>query len=201
VSNEETEEHIVRLHKEGKTIREISKEVHKNFTDIGAVLRRRFPDEYVNNDNGKTISKETQALKLFKKGKDLVYVVTKLDMKPEDVRKLYLEFLSLQGLPYLKDIHNELGNSLPFFIQAYKKIMQSGIGIDKFVRTVENLDQMPYIQNQRDELCGDVQKLYQLKFGLTGDLNRLRNQIIQLQNYFNSLSYQYKVINARRGIY
>ena len=115
----EIEEQIVRLHKEGKTMREISKVVHKNFTYIGAVLRRRFPDEYVNNDNSKTISKETQALKLFKKEKDLVYVMTKLDMKPEDVKKLYLEFQSLQGLPSLKDIHNELGT---LFHPSFKPI-------------------------------------------------------------------------------
>ena len=153
-----------------------------------------------NNDDTKTISKETDALKLFKKGKDLVYVVTKLDMKPEDVRKLYLEFLSLQGLPSLKDIHNELGNTLPSFVQAYKKIIQSRIGIDKVMRIAEILDEIPKIENRYNELLENVQQLFQLKFSLTGDVNRLKNQIIPLQNYFNSLNYQYRVINARRGI-
>ena len=162
-SNGETEELIVRLHKERKTTREISKEVHKNFTYIGAVLKRRFPDEYVNNDNGKTISKETQALKLFKKGKDLVYVVTKLDMKPEDVRELYLEFLSVQGLPSLKDIHNELGNTLPSFVQAYKKIIQSGIGIDNVTRIAEILDEIPKIENHYNELRENVQAALSIK--------------------------------------
>ena len=170
-SSTEIEELIVQLHKEGKTTREISKVVRKNFSYIGAVLRRRFPDEYVNNDNSKTITKETQALKLFKKGKNLVYVVTKLDMKPEDVRKLYLEFLSLEGLPSLKDIHNELGNSLPFFIEAYKKIMQSGIGIDKVIKIAVILDEIPQIQNQYNELRENVQQLFQLKFSITGDIN------------------------------
>ena len=189
-SNTEIEELIVQLHKEGKTIREISKVVRKNFTYIGAVLRRRFPDEYGNNDNSKTISKETQSLKLFKKGKDLVCVVTILDIKPEDVRKLYLEFLSLQGLPSLTDMHNELGNTLPSFVQAYKKIIQSGIGIDKVMRIAEILDDMPQIESHYNEIRGNVQQLFQLKFSVTGDINRLKNQTIQLQNYFDSLSYQ-----------
>ncbi|MDP9197331.1 MAG: hypothetical protein M3O24_02060 [Thermoproteota archaeon] len=140
------------------------------------------------------VSKDTKALKLFSKEKEPLYVATKLDMKPEDVKKLYLEYLNLQGLPSLKDMHNELGNSLPSFVQAYKKILQSGIGIDRVVRAAENLDQIPHIQNQRDELCDDVQKLCQLKFSVTGDINRLKNQIIQLQNYFNSLNYQYKTM-------
>jgi hypothetical protein len=200
VTSLEIEELIVRLHKENKSYVHISKAVHKNFTYIGAVLRRRLPEEFVNIDNYKTISKETQALKLFKKGKDLVYVVTKLDIKPEDVRKLYLEYQSLQGLPSLKDMHNELGNSLPSFLQAYKKIVRSGIDIDKVILIAGILDQIPKIENQYNELRDNVQQLFQLKYTVTGEVNRLKNQIIPLQNYFNSLSYQYKVINARRGI-
>ena len=192
VSSLEIEEHIVRLHKEGKTIREISKEVRKNFTYIGAVLKRRFPDEYVNNDNGKTTSKETQALKLFKKGKDLVYVATKLDMKPDDVKKLYLEYQILQGLPSLKDMHDEIGNSLPSFIQAYKKIVRSGIRVDKVIRIAKILDQIPQIENQYKELRENVQQLFQLKFSITGDINRLKNQITPLQNYLNELRYLVK---------
>jgi YesN/AraC family two-component response regulator len=58
----EIEELIVQLHNEGKTMREIAKVVHKNFTYIGAILRRRFPEEFI--DNSKS-NKETKALKLF----------------------------------------------------------------------------------------------------------------------------------------
>jgi hypothetical protein len=68
-------------------------------------------------------------------------------MKPDDVKKLYLEYQSLEGLPSLKDIHDELGNSLPSFVQAYEKIMQNGIGVDKAIRIAEILDQVPQIQN------------------------------------------------------
>ena len=74
--------------------------------------------------------------------------------------KLYLEFLSLQGLPSLKDIHNELGNSVPSFVQAYKKIMQSGIGIDKVIRIAEILDEIPQIENQYNELRENVQRAF-----------------------------------------
>ena len=69
-------------------------------------------------------------------------------MKPEEVKKLYSEYQNLEGLPSLKDIHNEIGNSFPSFIQAYKKIVQSGIGIDKIVRIAVILDEIPQIENQ-----------------------------------------------------
>ena len=62
VPNAETEELIVRLHREGKNIREIAKVVHKNFTYISIVLRRRIPEEYIGNN---TTKKETRALALM----------------------------------------------------------------------------------------------------------------------------------------
>jgi archaellum component FlaC len=100
--------------------------------------------------------------------------------------------MSLQGLPSLKDIHNDLGNSLPSFIQAYKKIMQCGIGIDKVIRIVEILDEIPNIENRYNELHENVRQLFQLKFSITGDINRLKNQIIPMQNYLSELRYLVK---------
>ena len=63
VSNEETEEHIVRLHKEGKNIREIAKAVHKNFTYISVVLRKRLPEEYTGNNTTKRLERSSFFLK------------------------------------------------------------------------------------------------------------------------------------------
>jgi cell division FtsZ-interacting protein ZapD len=168
-----------------------------SFSRISDIIKRF---EGVNSEKNVPVSRETKALKLFRKGMDLVYVATKLDMKPDDVKKLYLEYQSLEGLPSLNDMHNELGNNLPSFVQAYNKILQSNIGIDKVIRTAEILHEIPQIENRYRELCENVQKLFHLKFSVTGDVNRLKNQIVPLQNYFDSLSYQYKVINARRGI-
>ena len=64
VTADDIEFKIVRLHEEGKTSKFIAGAVHKNFTYIGAVLRKRFPEEYADADNS-IITKETQALKLF----------------------------------------------------------------------------------------------------------------------------------------
>ncbi len=191
MSSSQIEELIVRLHKEGKTIREISKIVRKNFTYIGAVLRKRFPDEYPSNDKNKMTSLETQALKLFYKEKSPAYVAIKLNMKPEDINKLYLQYLQMEGLQYLTNTYDELGDSLPSFVQSYKKLQQSGISVDRVISVVQNLQQIPQIEKQYKELCDNVQNLYQLKFSITGEINRIRNQIIPLQNYLTSLYYQY----------
>jgi hypothetical protein len=61
VTADEIEDTIAELHKERKTSKEISKIVHKNFTFIGAVLRKRFPEEY-SGTGSSTITKETQII-------------------------------------------------------------------------------------------------------------------------------------------
>jgi hypothetical protein len=149
LTQEEKETLVIELYKQGKTIREIAKEVHMSFSRISNIIKRF---EGVHSETKVPVSKETKALKLFSKGKDLVYVTTKLDMKPEEVKSLYLEYQSLEGLPSLKDIHSEIGNSLPSFIQAYIKIVRIGIGIDKVILIAGILDQIPQIQNQYNEL-------------------------------------------------
>jgi hypothetical protein len=64
VTVSEIEEQIADLHKQGKTSKVISKVVHKNYTYIGAVLRKRFPEEYTDSC---TTNRETQAPASFQR--------------------------------------------------------------------------------------------------------------------------------------
>jgi hypothetical protein len=66
VASSEIEQLIVKLHNDGKNMREISKHegVHKNFTFIGAILRKRFPEEYTDTNNS-VENKETEALEII----------------------------------------------------------------------------------------------------------------------------------------
>jgi len=94
-----------------------------SFTDISAVIRRfegRLKQRTVS-------SKETQALKLFSKGKDPVFVATKLDMKPEDVKRLYSEYLNLKGRDDLTKFYYEQGDEFLPFVQSYNTLRSKGI--------------------------------------------------------------------------
>ena len=75
LTRKEKEELVIELYKQGKTIREIAKEVHMSFSRISEII-----NEYEGYRKKVPVSKETKALKLFKKGKDLVYVTTRLNI-------------------------------------------------------------------------------------------------------------------------
>ena len=123
VTADEIEDTIAELHKERKTSKEISKIVHKNFTFIGAVLRKRFPEEYANGNNSEE-NKETEALKLFSEKKSPTEVAIKLGLNYEETEKIYLDYWRLEGLYELYRIYCELKPKLRqylWFIRQLRK--------------------------------------------------------------------------------
>jgi transposase len=78
LTQKEKETLVIELYKQGANRREIAKKVHMSFSPISDIIKRF---EGVESKEKNPLSKETKALKLFSKGKDLVYVATKLDMK------------------------------------------------------------------------------------------------------------------------
>ncbi|MGB8937946.1 MAG: hypothetical protein WCC17_22885 [Candidatus Nitrosopolaris sp.] len=67
MTREEREEYVIQLYKENNSIREIAKLMHMSFRDIGAIINseRGQLDE---DDDIKSKSKITQAIKLFSEG-------------------------------------------------------------------------------------------------------------------------------------
>jgi hypothetical protein len=138
-SNTEIEELIVQLHKEGKTMREISKMVHKNFTYIGAVLRKRFPEEYTDSSN---TNRETQALKLFSANKTPTQVAIELDSSTEQTEKFYTNFWRLEGLYELYNIYKEYTRNLREFLHFLNQLrvrkVTTRIGFNKVIKIIDD---------------------------------------------------------------
>ena len=142
VTTEEIEELIVKLHNQGKNMREISKHegVHKNFTFIGAVLKKRFPEEYTDTDNREE-NKETEALKLFSEKKRPTEVAIKIGLNYEETEKIYLDYWRLEGLYELYRIYCELKPKLRkylWFIRQLRK--RRDISINNFKDVLSVLD-------------------------------------------------------------
>ncbi len=139
VTKEEAEELIVNLHKKGKGTREISKVVHKNFSYVGEVLRRRFTEEYV--DTIPNLSKETQALKLFSEKKTPTQVAIALNLVPHECENYYANFWRLERQYELYQIYRDNKPSLREFIRFYKALNNRNVttrkGFDEILEVVD----------------------------------------------------------------
>src|SRR5919198_998404 len=102
-SRAEKESRVIHLYNEGKTIREIAREVHMSFGDIGSIIKKVNGD-----DNKKTLSIEAQAFQLFLDGKEPIEAAITLDLNANEVERLYKEFWRLIGLHELNFAYEEI---------------------------------------------------------------------------------------------
>ena len=120
-------------------MREISKVIHKNFTYIGAVLRKRFPEEYT---GGRTANTETQALKLFSEKRTPTQVAIELGSSTDETEKFYTNFWRLEGLYELYDIYQEHSRILREFLHFLNHLRDRKIttrrGFNKVIKIIDN---------------------------------------------------------------
>ena len=167
---------VIKLHKEGKTYREIAHIAHISPRDIKLIIKKyeqqkrlETKKEETNNQmNQKTkkLSLSSQAFTLFKKGKELTEVAIILDIPSRKVSKFWWQFLKLEKkfdcYEFYEIWQNDLSTLLPI-TNFMKRNNVSGKYIANVLRTandVINLNQTCYnIKNQ-------VEKLRQIKNNL-----------------------------------
>ncbi|HET9773348.1 MAG TPA: hypothetical protein VFP25_00035 [Nitrososphaeraceae archaeon] len=114
----EREKRVIQLHTDGKTIRQISKEVHMAFRDISKIIKAydkksRLENTIENNEINKNqhikkLSTRNRAFKLFQKNKTPIEVAIELNISYQEVDKYWSQFLKLEK-------NMKLMNSMKYF--------------------------------------------------------------------------------------
>jgi hypothetical protein len=159
LNRQEKEDYVIRLYKEGRSIREIAELVHMSFRDIGAItnkvkLQADRERGYITVD-AEPKSKESQAFKLFSEGKSPVEVAIALDLDAGRVRAIYYDYWELKGMYKLTEIYIELErDDLLSFIRLHKIFKHLGMK-EHDIKNVFELAK----HNQLERLQGKVQYL------------------------------------------
>ena len=135
MSRVEKEEYVIRLYKENRSTREIAKPMHMSFPDIGAITKKvklevggeRGPLE--EDDDIKSKSKTTQAIKLFSELKTPVEVAIALDLPADQVQAIYLGYWKLDGMYRLAQIYEEAKYDLYSLLRLHKIV--KGLGMNE----------------------------------------------------------------------
>ena len=167
----EKEKKVIELHKEGKTYKEISIQVHKNFRDISRIIKtyerkkelQAKKEECNQSNQPKKPPISTQAFKLFRDGKKLTDVAIDLEIPARKAVKLWSQFLRLERMEDCYEFYHEYSDDIPRFLSIatfMKRNNLSGEDIANVLRTatdVNNLNQI--ISNLKIE----IEKLKQTK--------------------------------------
>jgi len=161
MNREEREEHVILLYKEGRTFKDIAKEMHMSFRDIGAIINKaKLQVErergYTNDEEPK--SPESKAFKLFSEGKSPVEVAIALDQPGDRVRAMYREYWELTGRYELAQIYDEARYDVRGLLRLHKIVKDPGLGEKEIIKVLElaKYDELQNLQWKVEYLRNEV---------------------------------------------
>jgi DNA-binding CsgD family transcriptional regulator len=190
LTRREREQNVLDLYNQGKTIRDIAREIRMSFRDIGAVLKKEEEKERRKRQLENTITSSgrdnnqrdtfssTQAYELFSQGKTPVEVAIELDLNEKQVTKYYKEYWKLNGLYKLNQVHEEIKDDISNFLKLYRSSKAAGMSTDHVMKLLEiaNND-LPALEDKYEKLEQNVTHLEssELDAGIT--LEDLKSQM------------------------
>jgi hypothetical protein len=120
LTRQEKEILVIELYNQGKTIRDIAREVRMSFRDIGFILKKTSGDKEESQDRKRPLSPSSQAYRLFSEGKAPIEVAIALDLGESETTKYYEEYLNLKQKHELRMVYDEIGPDIMNFLELYK---------------------------------------------------------------------------------
>jgi hypothetical protein len=174
LNRRDKEQLVIKLHQEGKTIREIASAAHLSFSDIGTIIRK-----IDGQDNGaemkdlKCKTKDTQAFCLFSHGKKPIDVAIELDLSATEVHEMQEEFWALTDLHELVIVYGEIKTFLPSFLKLFHCLKNNKMLSEKHISDV-----LRYVGNDLPQLSDRIQCLSNDVINLEDKKRNLLNQLI-----------------------
>lgn len=158
----EKENRVIELYEQGKNYRGIAQEVRMSLTNISSIVRRHTGElqaAEVQNVEQKLETTDTRAFKLFEEGKTPVKVAIELDLRSDEVTKLYTEYLKLKGLEELSLIYEERKDDLHEFHRAYKLTVDECVAPQRLIVAANHLQDIASLESRREVLKREVEGL------------------------------------------
>jgi hypothetical protein len=198
LTRQEKERLVLEQYNQGKTIRDIAKELRMSFRDIGAILKKASAEE---NENGQTtykmewhpaLSVSAQSYKLFSEGKTPIDVAVSLNLPQPEVTHFYREYWSLMKLQCLNKIYDDLGDDIGQFLKLYALCISEGFDKKHIIELLrmadDNLQGFEYRYKLLKEETDDLECR---KENLQKDITNQEKEVDTLkkiQNYYQRTS-------------
>ena len=193
----EKEQYVIRLYKENKSTREIAELVHMSFRDIGIITKKVKLEadgergQLEEDDDIKSKSKTTQAIKLFSEGNSPVEVAIALDLPTDQVLTIYREFWELEGMYGLAQIYEEAKYDLHDLLRLHRIAKVRGMekqDITNVLDLVKN-NQLQILQSRAEYLRYEINML---------EIEKMRSghRIVRLKRMINESE---ETLRQKRG--
>jgi hypothetical protein len=203
----EREKKVLELYYQGKSTRDIAKELRMSLRDISIILRKNQASHGIaitdnginnnsNNNNKSPNQKATQAYKLFSKGTKLSDVAIELGLREKEASKLFSEFLRLKGQHELYDIYQDEKYYLRSLLKLHRLLKREEMAaandnnnIEWFVNMVKTgTYKIPEIQKQYSKAKDELEVIEYKRVMSKHELDNMNNQVMLLRRSVCQLS-------------
>jgi len=177
--------------------KQIMKECHVSPSTISSVKKKVFGSTEDDTPKSATqISKETQALKLFKEGKKPLDIAIELDLAPDSVFLIQKKFYQLIGLDEFNRAYEQINGNLGPFLQLINSMNRFGMNVRQILDAVKYGNALPHLVNLHSMLSNEIQFLESYRHNMNSQLNSMANQI---EDYKCSLEYSANEYEQKRN--
>ena len=175
LTRQERERLVLELYNQGKTYREICKQVRISPPDIGIILNKvdeektkESKEEGIKqqDDNARQIEQQeqqqhlslfAQAYKLFSDRKTPLEIAIALNLRESEATKFYKEYWKLKQLHDLIAVYEETKGDIEPFLRLYRLSKAKGIGVKQVVNllTIASED-LPVLEKRFKRLTNDM---------------------------------------------
>jgi len=180
----------LQLYNEGKTMREIAKEVHMSFGDIG-IITKKLNEQL--EPKKKETSKESQALKLFRKQRNPVDVAISLDLSPSKAAGIYKQFWKLKGLYNLLYLYEQVKPDISLFFKIHDVVRKYNLTKKDIINIANYADKHLYLKDQIEKQKWQLDSILNQKDDVNNSLQTIKKEHRELSDKivnYNEISLQ-----------
>ena len=194
MNRQEKHQLVVQLYNEGKTMRDIAKEAHMSFGDIGTIIKKINQEP---EPKRMIKSQESQALKLFNKGKEPVDVAITLDLPAAKAESIYKQFLKLRGLSGMVNLYEEIKVDISLLARVYDTVKVYSLTKDDIINIVHYAPEHLYLKDDIKELQEQLDSLLDQKSNVKASLLSIKMKHKELSDQID----KYNDVTVRKYSY
>jgi hypothetical protein len=180
----EKEECVLEMLGRGYGWNQTMKECHVSPNTISSIKKKFSGDDASKSTS--QISKETQALKLFKEGWKPLDIAIELDLEPDSVFQLHKKFYQLIGLDAFNQAYEHVNGNIASFLHLFDLMNGLGMNPEQVAQQAGYGINLPYLGSIHSALRNEIRAMECYRHNLHLQLNAMTNQI---EDYKSSIEY------------
>jgi hypothetical protein len=156
-----------------------------SFCNIGSITRKLNEES---EPKSKEESQESQALKLFRKGKNPVDVAITLGLSPSKVEGIYKEFWKLKGLYKLHDLYEVVKHDISLLVNVHDIVKKYDFIKKDIIHIVDFADKYAFLEEEVQELEIQFKNLLKQRHDTNDSLQSAKKELEQVTNQIGRYS-------------